>query len=514
MSESGERAVNRSKRGRPRFTGVFAGSVALTFVAGTVLMPSPAQAQPDAATSVTPANCRPGDVISADRVIADQIRPLMSGRRLGSYINGNRVACARIIVRTVQDRGLGQRAAVIAVATAIAESTLTNHTVATDHDSLGLFQQRPSQGWGSPGQLVDPTYATNAFLDAMIRKYPKNAWMTGDIGAICQRVQTSATPWAYAPEVPDAALIVGALWAQVTAPQPGAAKTTTPAAAAPTGPFQRTLLTTGAELGPLDGAHALTLADWNADGKPDLVVVKAAGTVTGKTELRIMDGSRNFSSLLLNTATGLGPSDGTQTYTVTDWNADGKPDLVVVQRSGTASGHVEIRVVDGASYFQKLLVETSTALPPADEHVQFTVADWNGDGKPDLVAAQTSGTASKKVEVQVLDGASNFQQPLGAAKITTAEPAADGLQVAVTDWNADKRADLVTIRKAAKSEVHVLDGASSLTGYLSQTSTGQAADDRYELLINDFNGDKHPDLVVVQKTGTASGRAEVTVLGG
>ncbi|MFI1996347.1 FG-GAP repeat domain-containing protein [Actinoplanes sp. NPDC020271] len=504
--------MNQSKRGLPRFTGVLSGSVALTFAAGTVLMPSPAQAQPDATATVAPVNCRPGDVISADRVIADQIRPLMSGRRLGSAINGDRVACARIIVRTVQKRGLGQRAAVIAVATAIAESTLTNHTVATDHDSLGLFQQRPSQGWGNPGQLVDPTYATNAFLDAMVRKYPKNAWMAGDIGAISQRVQTSATPGAYAPEVPDAALIVGALWARVAAPQPGTS--TAAPAAVPTGPFQRALVTTGAELGPLDGAHSLTLADWNADGKPDLVVVKASGTVTGKTELRIMDGSRGFSSLLLNTATALGPSDGTQTYTVTDWNADGKPDLVVVQRSGTAGGHVEVRVVDGASYFQKLLVETSTALAPADDSSQFAVADWNADGKPDLVATQTAGTASKKVEVQVLDGATDFQQPLGPAKITTAEPAADGLQATVTDWNADKHPDLVTIRKSAKSDVHVLDGASSLNRYLSQTSTGQAADDQQELLVSDFNGDKRPDLVVVRKSGTATGRAEVTVLGG
>lgn len=504
-------AVNLSKRGRTRFASIYAGSVALTFVAGSILMPSAAQAQPDTASLVTENNCRPGDVSSADKVIADQIRPLMSGRRLGSYITGIRVACARVIVRTVQDRGLGQRAAVIAVATAIAESTLTNHAEATDHDSLGLFQQRPSQGWGEPGELIDPVYATNAFLNAMFRKFPNGAWMSGDIGAISQRVQVSATPGAYAPEVPDAALIVGALWAQVAAPAPSAAKTS---ASTPTGPFQSTLATTGAELGGLDGPHALTLADWNGDGKPDLVVVKAAGTVTGKTELRIMDGSRGFSSLLLNTATALGPSDGSSTYEMVDWNGDQKPDLVVVQRSGTASGHVEIRVVDGASYFQKLLVETATSFAPADDRFQFAVADWNSDGKPDLISAQTSGTASKKVEVQVLDGATNFQQPLGPAKITTAEPAADGVQVAIADWNADKHPDLVTIRKSAKSDVHVLDGAASLGRFLSQTSTGQAADDRHELLVGDFNGDKHPDLVVVQKTGTASGRAEVTVLGG
>ncbi|WP_198171251.1 FG-GAP repeat domain-containing protein, partial [Actinoplanes awajinensis] len=137
----------------------------------------------------------------------------MNGPRLGRQIGGSQVCCARVIVATTKGRGLHPRAAVIAVTTAITESTLHNYTEAVDHDSLGLFQQRPSQGWGTPAQLTDPVYATNAFLSAMLRKYPNNSWMTGDIGAICQRVQVSAVPDAYAKEAHDAQLLVNALWA-------------------------------------------------------------------------------------------------------------------------------------------------------------------------------------------------------------------------------------------------------------------------------------------------------------
>jgi hypothetical protein len=477
---------------------------------GAVLVPSSAQAQPDGGAPVPASTCRPGDVTSADRALADQLRSSMNGRRLGALVSGRSIACARIIVRTVQSRGLGARAAVIAVTTAIAESTLNNHLEATDHDSLGLFQQRPSQGWGSAGELVDPVYATRKFLSSMTRKYPGGSWMTGDIGAICQRVQISAYPGAYAPEVHDAALIVAGLWSVA---QPGSAQTGTKAAT-PTGPFQRTLSTAGTELGALDGPHALTLADWNGDHRLDLVVVKGAGTSTGKTEVRIMDGARNFSSMLLNTATAIGPADGNQAYAVADWNGDNKPDLVVVQKAGTASGHTEVRVVDGASYFQRLLAETATVLGPADAHSQFSVTDWNADGHPDLVSVQTAGTASKKIEVQVLDGAANLQRLVQPAMVTP-EPVGEGLQAAVTDWNGDRRPDLVTMRKAGTTAVHVLDGASGLRRYvLSDGAAPVAADDRHELLVNDSNGDGRQDLVVVQKSGTATGRAEVSVLGG
>uniref|UniRef100_A8M7U6 FG-GAP repeat protein n=1 Tax=Salinispora arenicola (strain CNS-205) TaxID=391037 RepID=A8M7U6_SALAI len=157
-------------------------------------------------------DCVVGGPTATDQAIANQVRPKLNGPRLGGTATAYNISCARIITETIRNRGLAKRAAVIAVTVAITESTLHNYTEAVDHDSLGLFQQRPSQGWGTPAQIIDPVYSTNAFLNAMLRKFPNNSWMTGDIGDICQTVQVSAFPDAYDREVHDAGVIVDALW--------------------------------------------------------------------------------------------------------------------------------------------------------------------------------------------------------------------------------------------------------------------------------------------------------------
>lgn len=75
---------------------------------------------------------------------------------------------ATTMVRVASDMRLPARAPVIAVATAFQESGLRNLRHG-DRDSLGLFQQRPSQGWGSPTQILDPAYATHTFYSHLIR---------------------------------------------------------------------------------------------------------------------------------------------------------------------------------------------------------------------------------------------------------------------------------------------------------------------------------------------------------
>jgi hypothetical protein len=91
-------------------------------------------------------------------------------------------------------RGLPPRAATIAIATAIQESKLRNLRYG-DRDSIGLFQQRPSQGWGTEQQILDPVYATNAFYDALVKV---KGYESMEITKVAQEVQRSAYPEAYA----------------------------------------------------------------------------------------------------------------------------------------------------------------------------------------------------------------------------------------------------------------------------------------------------------------------------
>jgi len=114
---------------------------------------------------------------------------------------------ASIIAGISVRRGLPPRAASIALATAYQETDIRNLDYG-DRDSLGLFQQRPSQGWGTPAQLQDPHYATNAFYDALVRV---SDWESGDITEVAQRVQRSGYPDAYRDHEADARVLASAL---------------------------------------------------------------------------------------------------------------------------------------------------------------------------------------------------------------------------------------------------------------------------------------------------------------
>ncbi len=136
-----------------------------------------------------------------------------------THLTTNQVRNARTIVGVVQAQKLPQRAAVIAVATALQESKLRNVHYG-DRDSLGLFQQRPSMGWGTDAQVLNPKHATRRFLDAL-QRVPQ--WRTLPVTKAAQDVQRSAYPDAYAHWAPLAKQLVNALL-----PKQGASKTPAP----------------------------------------------------------------------------------------------------------------------------------------------------------------------------------------------------------------------------------------------------------------------------------------------
>ncbi|MEU6761145.1 heavy metal transporter [Streptomyces sp. NPDC046853] len=104
-------------------------------------------------------------------------------------------------------RGMPERAITIALATALQESGLRNISHG-DRDSLGLFQQRPSQGWGNARQIMDPAYSAARFY-AHLEDVPGYSRLPLTVAA--QRVQRSGFPQAYAKHEPDAALLAAAL---------------------------------------------------------------------------------------------------------------------------------------------------------------------------------------------------------------------------------------------------------------------------------------------------------------
>ncbi|MFF7992783.1 hypothetical protein ACFZDG_23675 [Kitasatospora xanthocidica] len=116
-------------------------------------------------------------------------------------------ANAATIAAVARSRGLPDRATTISLATAMQESKLRN-LAGGDRDSIGLFQQRPSMGWGTPAQIADPVYATNKFLDGLV-KVP--GYTRLPLTDAAQAVQKSGYPQAYAKHETKATLLTSAL---------------------------------------------------------------------------------------------------------------------------------------------------------------------------------------------------------------------------------------------------------------------------------------------------------------
>ncbi len=135
------------------------------------------------------------------------VGPADGGEGRTYELSPDQAANAATISAVGTTRGLPERAVTIALATALQESALRNLDHG-DRDSLGLFQQRPSQGWGTPAQIMDPVYASGKFYEHLA-EVPGYSRLPLTVAA--QRVQKSGFPQAYAKHEPDATLLAAAL---------------------------------------------------------------------------------------------------------------------------------------------------------------------------------------------------------------------------------------------------------------------------------------------------------------
>ncbi|WP_311208581.1 MULTISPECIES: hypothetical protein [unclassified Aeromicrobium] len=112
-----------------------------------------------------------------------------------------------LMAAMAQNRGLPPRATTIAIATAFQESKVRNIDFG-DRDSVGLFQQRPSQGWGTVEEILDPHYAIGKFYDGLEKV---DDYTSLEITVAAQEVQRSAFPGAYAQHEDYARALASAL---------------------------------------------------------------------------------------------------------------------------------------------------------------------------------------------------------------------------------------------------------------------------------------------------------------
>ena len=117
------------------------------------------------------------------------------------------LANAAVIIAVGNQMNVPEYGQLVAIATAIQESQLRNLDHG-DRDSLGLFQQRPSHGWGTPAQIMNPTYAATQFYQHLLAE---PGWQQMSVNDAAQAVQRSGTANAYAQHEQTAQAVLAAV---------------------------------------------------------------------------------------------------------------------------------------------------------------------------------------------------------------------------------------------------------------------------------------------------------------
>lgn len=123
--------------------------------------------------------------------------------RTAADLGPEELANARTVIGVGKGAQIPEQGLVIALMTAMQESKFVNYLTPVDHDSLGIFQQRPSTGWGTPEQITDVATSSKSFYG--VAPFGTNpgliqidGWQTMPPGDVCQAVQVSAYPDRYA----------------------------------------------------------------------------------------------------------------------------------------------------------------------------------------------------------------------------------------------------------------------------------------------------------------------------
>ncbi|MFB6603552.1 C40 family peptidase [Streptomyces noursei] len=173
------------------------GAVVGLFAAGPLMLAVPILAL---AAGTASASCSSNDAQAVDTsAVAAQVKAILGGGKGTVSVPGLDVPAEQVPnAKTIQATGVAMniptRGQIVALATALQESGLRNLTYG-DRDSLGLFQQRPSQGWGTADEVRDPVHAATKFYEALQKV---SGWQSLSVTQAAQAVQASGFPDAYA----------------------------------------------------------------------------------------------------------------------------------------------------------------------------------------------------------------------------------------------------------------------------------------------------------------------------
>ena len=423
--------LQRMSRPRPGLLAMVA-TVAVAAFATTVLAASPAFAGP---TGPATPSLPPG--------IADTVDPTNLPADAGpdacsSIPPSHDPNVIRIVHKVGTDRNVSPKVMLAAFEAGWVESRM-NNLPCGDKDSLGVFQQRPSFGWGTPAQIMDVSYASTQFFIRAQANEPLYPHYTA--GLLAQSVQRSCCPERYDQAEARARLMMD----EARRLQSGGVFTGTP-------------------------------ADFNGDGRDDVVTFTQNGLADVYVALSNGSGFvgteqkwHDFFAL------------GGETPLTGDFNGDGRDDIVVFTHGSLADVHVSLSTGSGFG-------------PSARWHDFFSlsgeapaVGDVNGDGRDDIITFTRNAAADVFVSLSTGTGfgpSAKWQDFFGLA----------GEYPGVADVNGDGRADLVVFTRGALADVYVALSTGSGFGPGVKWHDWFAVGNENPR-IGDFNGDGRADIV-------------------
>lgn len=204
---------------------------------------------------------------------------------------------------------------------------------------------------------------------------------------------------------------------------------------------------------------ALLPCPWDGDNRPSLFYIKKRNTGTGRTEVHVLSADSSHKEYSLHVGTGLHETHENFVFKLADWNGDGIPDLWAIKKWATGTGKTEVHIFSGASNFSEPIFHGATAQGETGSAVAFDILPRGSNQPPDLVLIQRAGTGSSTTELHIMSGASDFKEYVLHTKTGLHETGTGkDWSFTMTDWNGNGQLDLVAISAANGGELHALKG--------------------------------------------------------
>ena len=238
--------------------------------------------------------------------------------------------------------------------------------------------------------------------------------------------------------------------------------------------------------------QSLVVGDFNHDGKPDIAVSGTVAAGSGAVEILLGNGDGTFRSTAV-IAVGAHASR----IVTADFNKDGRLDLAVAVGDG---GQVVVLLGNGDGSFQA--PADSGAKSPGGQLASagvpgLAVGDINGDGKVDLVLGPYTFASSSSVSVMAGNGDGTFQRPIS----TAIADRLDSARTAVADFNGDGKADVIinAMTRGLLPEIALLLGSADGSLVVSLASTQYSTSNSLPaVVVQDVNGNGKPDIIMAR----------------